>query len=129
MQTRIGASTRLFLAPLVVLFQSSVWMQCATKLPCASPCAIDLGHSGSCSAHITLSPHTFAHQVLAAAGAVKHEELVKLAEAAFGSIPDEDASTSVRTLLAKVGSTTEVGPTGWPTSWLAGWLEIGVLYA
>lgn len=42
-------------------------------------------------------------QVLAAAGAVNHDELVKLATEAFGSIPDEDASTSVRSLLAKVG--------------------------
>lgn len=38
-----------------------------------------------------------------AAGAVDHEELVKQAEAAFGGVPDEDASSSVATLLAKVG--------------------------
>jgi predicted Zn-dependent peptidase len=40
---------------------------------------------------------------LAAAGAVNHDELVKMASDAFGSIPDEDTSTSVRTLLQKVG--------------------------
>ncbi|KAJ9533109.1 hypothetical protein QJQ45_018206 [Haematococcus lacustris] len=40
--------------------------------------------------------------VLAAAGAVNHAELVKLATDAFGGIPDEDVSTSVRTLVAKV---------------------------
>ncbi|KAL6757633.1 ubiquinol:cytochrome c oxidoreductase 50 kDa core 1 subunit [Haematococcus lacustris] len=39
--------------------------------------------------------------VLAAAGAVNHAELVKLATDAFGGIPDEDVSTSVRTLVAK----------------------------
>ena len=42
-------------------------------------------------------------QVLAAAGAVNHDELVKLATEAFGSVPDEDSSSSARTLLAKVG--------------------------
>lgn len=41
-------------------------------------------------------------QVLAAAGAVNHEELVKKAAEAFGSIPDEDPVTSVTTLLRKV---------------------------
>ncbi len=41
-------------------------------------------------------------QVLAAAGAVDHDALVKLAEDAFGSVPDEDSSTSVRSLLTKV---------------------------
>jgi predicted Zn-dependent peptidase len=40
--------------------------------------------------------------VLVAAGAVDHEELVAQAEAAFGAVPDEDASTSVQSLLAKV---------------------------
>ncbi|GLC43073.1 hypothetical protein PLESTF_001205200 [Pleodorina starrii] len=39
--------------------------------------------------------------VLAAAGAVDHDELVKLASDAFGAIPDEDPTTSVRSLLAK----------------------------
>lgn len=39
--------------------------------------------------------------VLAAAGAVDHDELVKLASSAFGSVPDEDNATSVRTLLLK----------------------------
>jgi hypothetical protein len=42
-------------------------------------------------------------QVLAAAGAVNHDELVKLASDAFGSVPDEDPATSVRSLLVKVG--------------------------
>lgn len=41
-------------------------------------------------------------QVLAAAGAVDHEQLVKLASAAFGGIPDEDDTTSVRALTTKV---------------------------
>jgi hypothetical protein len=40
--------------------------------------------------------------VLVAAGAVNHEELVAQAEAAFGTVPDEDASTSVQSLLARV---------------------------
>lgn len=44
-------------------------------------------------------------QVLAAAGAVNHDELVKLASDAFGSVPDEDAATSVRSLLVKVSRT------------------------
>ena len=48
-------------------------------------------------------------QVLAAAGAVNHDELVKLASDAFGSIPDEDTSTSVRTLIQKVRD-----GMGWP---------------
>lgn len=39
--------------------------------------------------------------VLAAAGNVNHDELVKLATDAFGSVPDEDAATSVRSLLVK----------------------------
>lgn len=47
--------------------------------------------------------HAFACvQVLAAAGAVDHEQLVKLASAAFGGIPDEDDTTSVRALTTKV---------------------------
>lgn len=41
-------------------------------------------------------------QVLAAAGAVNHDELVKLASDAFGGVPDEDPTTSVRSLLTKV---------------------------
>jgi hypothetical protein len=41
-------------------------------------------------------------QVLAAAGAVDHDELVKRASDAFGAVPDEDPTTSVRSLLAKV---------------------------
>lgn len=41
-------------------------------------------------------------QVLAAAGAVNHDELVKKASEAFGSVPDEDPSSSVRTLITKV---------------------------
>jgi len=41
-------------------------------------------------------------QVLAAAGAVNHDELVKMASEAFGSVPDEDPTTSVRALLKKV---------------------------
>lgn len=40
--------------------------------------------------------------VLAAAGAVDHDQLVRMAEDAFGSIKDEDATTSVRGLLTKV---------------------------
>jgi processing peptidase subunit beta len=40
--------------------------------------------------------------VLAAAGAVNHDELVQIATDAFGSIPDEDPSTSVRSLIQKV---------------------------
>lgn len=43
-------------------------------------------------------------QVLAAAGAVDHDELVKLATEAFGDVPDEDPATSVRSLLVKVGT-------------------------
>ncbi|MEW5299529.1 MAG: hypothetical protein WDW36_002537 [Sanguina aurantia] len=39
--------------------------------------------------------------VLAAAGAVDHDQLVKLAAAAFGGIPDEDDTTSVRALTTK----------------------------
>ncbi len=50
-----------------------------------------------------LSSRAAAPQVLVAAGAVDHDELVKQAEAAFGGVPDEDASSSVATLLAKVG--------------------------
>jgi predicted Zn-dependent peptidase len=41
--------------------------------------------------------------VLAAAGAVDHEQLVKEAEATFGSVPDETPDTSVAALVAKVG--------------------------
>mmetsp|Transcript_39753 Transcript_39753/g.88359 ORF Transcript_39753/g.88359 Transcript_39753/m.88359 type:complete len:493 (-) Transcript_39753:273-1751(-) len=39
--------------------------------------------------------------VLAAAGAVNHDELVKLASEAFGSVPDEDPTSSVRALIQK----------------------------
>ncbi len=42
-------------------------------------------------------------QVLAAAGAVNHEELVKQATEAFGAVPDEEPGTSLRSLIAKVG--------------------------
>ncbi len=48
-----------------------------------------------------LMSQTTMMQVLAAAGAVNHDELVKLATDAFGSIPDEDPTTSVRALLTK----------------------------
>jgi predicted Zn-dependent peptidase len=41
--------------------------------------------------------------VLAAAGAVDHEQLVKAAEGAFGGVPDETPDTSVAALVAKVG--------------------------
>nr|CBW52774.1 ubiquinol:cytochrome c oxidoreductase 50 kDa core 1 subunit [Polytomella sp. Pringsheim 198.80] len=39
--------------------------------------------------------------VLAAAGAVDHDALVKLAESAFGTVSDEDNSTAVRSLISK----------------------------
>ncbi len=55
------------------------------------------------------SPASPSHQVLAAAGAVNHDELVKMAADAFGSIPDEDPATAARALLAKVGG----GPGPW----------------
>lgn len=54
-------------------------------------------------------------QVLSAAGAVNHEELVKLASEAFGSVPDEDATTSVRSLITKVG-----GRVGVEERWVGG---------
>jgi predicted Zn-dependent peptidase len=40
--------------------------------------------------------------VLAAAGAVDHDQLVKLASSAFGSVPDEERS--VQQLVAAVSS-------------------------
>jgi hypothetical protein len=43
-------------------------------------------------------------QVLAAAGAVDHDQLVKLASEAFGTIPDEDADTSVSALITAVSN-------------------------
>mmetsp|Transcript_16787 Transcript_16787/g.28783 ORF Transcript_16787/g.28783 Transcript_16787/m.28783 type:complete len:497 (-) Transcript_16787:221-1711(-) len=39
--------------------------------------------------------------VLAAAGAVNHDELVKLASEAFSGVPDEDPTTSVQALITK----------------------------
>jgi processing peptidase subunit beta len=41
--------------------------------------------------------------VLAAAGAVDHDQLVKSAEQVFGKVPDETPETSVAALVAKVG--------------------------
>ena len=35
-------------------------------------------------------------------GAVNHDELVKKASEAFGAVPDEDPSTSVRSMVQKV---------------------------
>ena len=55
------------------------WRQCWPPTPCPAP-----------------------HQVLAAAGAVDHDELVKLASSAFSTISDEDNTTSVRGLITKV---------------------------
>lgn len=43
--------------------------------------------------------------VLSAAGAVDHDELVKLASQALGGIADEDPTTSVKSLIAKEPST------------------------
>lgn len=40
--------------------------------------------------------------VLAAAGAVDHDQLVKSAEQVFGSVPDETPDTSVAALVTKV---------------------------
>jgi predicted Zn-dependent peptidase len=42
--------------------------------------------------------------VLAAAGAVDHDQLVKSAEQVFGSVPDETPDTSVAALVTKVCS-------------------------
>jgi hypothetical protein len=47
---------------------------------------------------------TVSLQVLSAAGAVNHEELVKMATDAFGGVPDEEPTSSVRALVAKVGA-------------------------
>jgi predicted Zn-dependent peptidase len=41
--------------------------------------------------------------VLAAAGAVDHDSLVKSAEEVFGKVPDETPETSVAALVTKVG--------------------------
>jgi hypothetical protein len=51
-------------------------------------------------------------QVLAAAGAVNHDELVKMASDAFGAVPDEDRGTSVRELLTKVRRPAREGDPG-----------------
>eukprot|EP00967_Tisochrysis_lutea_P130297 scaffold225153_cov19-Tisochrysis_lutea.AAC.2 len=40
--------------------------------------------------------------VLSAAGAVNHDELVKMATDAFGGVPDEVPSSSVREIIAQV---------------------------
>lgn len=40
--------------------------------------------------------------MLSAAGAVDHDQLVKLASSAFGGVPDEGPNTSVREIIAKV---------------------------
>jgi processing peptidase subunit beta len=40
--------------------------------------------------------------VLAAAGAVDHDQLVKSAEQVFGKVPDETPETSVASLVTKV---------------------------
>jgi predicted Zn-dependent peptidase len=43
--------------------------------------------------------------VLAAAGAVDHDQLVKSAEQVFGKVPDETPETSVASLVTKVSET------------------------
>ena len=61
-------------------------MRCQQKLPLMSSLACR-------------PPRT---QVLAAAGAVDHDDLVRKASDAFGTVPNEDASSSVQTLIRKV---------------------------
>lgn len=65
-------------------------------------------HSLTCMHMCTHMP-----QVLSAAGAVNHEELVKLAAEAFGSVPDEEPSSSVRSLLVKVSGGAAAGGVAW----------------
>jgi hypothetical protein len=55
--------------------------------------------------------------VLAAAGAVDHDSLVKSAEQVFGKVPDETPETSVAALVTKVrgwgGDKTKKGLKHW----------------
>ena len=47
--------------------------------------------------------------VLAAAGAVDHDQLVKLADSAFGGVPDEAPERSTAALVAAVSGVRENG--------------------